>query len=567
MRANDLLAAAFPQVLACNETRPPGDIPVPLDHPIVAQTVEDCLTEAMDVDGFLDVLRGLRDGSIERRSVDLAEPSAFSRGILSAQPYAFLDDAPLEERRTQAVLSRRFADVRTVDGLGDFDPEAVQRVRDEAWPRPADAEETHEALLWMGYVESGEAASWTGWLSELSAAGRVVREGERWYAVEASRDPKAILRGRMEALGPVESDDPLLLALEAEGVVLRTRIAGRPAWCDRRLLARIHRYTVDRLRREIEPVTASQFLRFLGRWQRASADHQREGPRGVCDAIAQLAGFEVAAGAWEKSVLPARVSGYKREWLDQATLSGEVVWARLWGAGAAPMRNTPIALVPREDLDAWTNLPGPEVPKDLSEEARGVFEALDGRGAMFLQEIVRTTRLPLAFVEDGLASLVGRGLATGDSFAGLRFLISPAWRRRGGGITAGRWSLLRRNPQAETAPESAEFVARRLLARTGIVFRKTLARERQPVPWRDIARACRALEARGEVRGGRFVEGFDGEQYALPEAVALLREMRRRGEAADFPLIVSAADPLNFQGILTPEERVAPTIRGKVRVA
>src|SRR6185295_16560779 len=238
MRAGDLLAAAFPQVAACGETLPPGPIPVPMEHPIVRQTIEDCLTEAMDVDGFLEVLRGLRDGRIERRAVDTAEPSAFARGILSAQPYSFLDDAPLEERRTQAVMARRVLDVKTADDIGALDPDAIARVREEAWPQPASAEEVHEALLWMGYVTAEEGRPWQSWLDELASGGRVALEGDRWFAVEATREPRAVLRGRMEALGPVVSDDPLLRELEAEGVVLRVRLDGGAAWCDRRLLAR-----------------------------------------------------------------------------------------------------------------------------------------------------------------------------------------------------------------------------------------------------------------------------------------------------------------------------------------
>ncbi|HEV8267587.1 MAG TPA: helicase-related protein, partial [Thermoanaerobaculia bacterium] len=251
MRANDLLASAFPQVLACPETLPGGPIEVPMEHPIVRQTIEDCLTEAMDVDGFLEVLRGLRDGTIERRAVDTVTPSSFARGILASQPYTFLDDAPLEERRTQAVLSRRHLDTKTADEIGTLDPEAIARVREEAWPQPASAEEVHEALLWMGYVTVSEAVPWSTWLADLAFQRRVVREGDRWFAAEATRDPKAVLRGRLEALGPIESDEliaPLLLELETEGVVLRTRIGGREAWCDRRLLSRIHRYTIDRLR-------------------------------------------------------------------------------------------------------------------------------------------------------------------------------------------------------------------------------------------------------------------------------------------------------------------------------
>ena len=571
MRATDLLASAFPQVIACPETLPGGPIDVPMDHPIVRQTIEDCLTEAMDVEGFLEVLRGLSDGTIEKRAIDTVEPSAFARGILSSQPYTFLDDAPLEERRTQAVHSRRFLDAKTADELGTLDPEAIARVREEAWPQPANAEEVHEALLWMGYVGVDEGRPWQPWLDELAAAGRVLRDGERWFAAEAPRDPKTVLKGRMEALGPVFPDaaeEALLRELETEGAVLRTRVEGRSAWCNRRLLARIHRYTLERLRREIEPVTAAQFLRFLACWQHVDPAHKLEGPRGVAEVVAQLAGFEVPAAAWEGSVLPARVRGYRREWLDQLSLSGEAVWGRLWGGGTLPVRSTPIALVPREDLDRWLSLAASDAKTELPGRASEVSAALAGRGAMFFQEIVRATRLLPLDVESGLAELISLGRVTCDSFGGLRWLIVPASRRRTTGLTAGRWSLLAREGRGEASSEAAEFAARRMLARTGVVFRKTLAREKLPVLWRDIARALRALESRGEVRGGRFVAGFDGEQYALPAAVTLLRAVRREaagGEAT--PLTVSAADPLNFRGILTPDDRVAPTTRRHVQVA
>jgi ATP-dependent helicase Lhr and Lhr-like helicase len=575
MRSDDLLAAAFPAALACPETLPGGPIDVPDDHPIVRQTVEDCLTEAMDVDGFLEVLCGLRDGSIERRAIDTPEPSAFARGILSSQPYTFLDDAPLEERRTHAVMTRRILDVKTADELGALDAAAVERVRAEAWPAPQDAEEVHEALLWMGYVTVGESVSWRPWLDALLAARRVVREDDRFFAVEAPRDPKLVLRGRLEALGPVfveagSDDESLLLALEAEGSVLRARIDGRTAWCDRRLLARIHRYTLDRLRQEIQPVSAAQFLRFLACWQHVDPEHRLEGPAGVAEVVRQLAGFEVPAAAWEGSVLPARVRGYKREWLDQLTLGGEVAWARLWGAGQSPVRRTPISLVPRGEIDDWMALAAGTERPEIGPTAGEVAAVLQSRGAVFVQELVRSTRLPLASVEEGLAALLAAGRVTCDSFSGLRWLLLPAWRRRSAGVSTGRWSALR--PESAASPKDAaaraEFVALRLLHRTGVVFRRTTARERLPVPWRDVARACRHLEARGEIRGGRFVAGFDGEQYALPAAVTELRRERRRGERplCAPALTVSAADPLNFQGILTPDERVPATAALAVKV-
>jgi ATP-dependent Lhr-like helicase len=554
MRADDQLAASFPQAAACFETLPPGDLPVPMEHPLVRQTVEDCLTEAMDVDGFLDVLRGLRDGTIERRAVDTTEPSAYARGILSAKPYAFLDDAPLEERRTQAVLARRTLDVKTADELGALDPEAIRRVREEAWPQPQSAEETHEALMWMGYATVEEARPWQPWIDQLRAAGRVELDGDRWFAAEAPRDAKSIMRGRLEALGPIHSDDPALAELEREGRALRGRFEGRDGWCDRRLLARIHRYTLDRLRREIEPVTAAEFLRFLACWQNVDEEHRLEGPRGVAEVARKLAGFEAPAAAWEGSVLPARVRDYKREWLDQLTLSGEAAWGRLWGSGASAIRVTPVCLLMREDLEAWMGLTFPPDPANLSEYGRSIFETLAKRGAQFPQELARATGLLQGHLESGLAELVARGLATCDSFGALRQLIVPPSRRRRPVATVGRWSLFRREA---APPPGPEFVARRLLARTGVVFRRTIAREKQPVAWRDLVRVYRTLEARGEIRGGRFVAGFDGEQYALPEAVPLMRSVRKRGELA--PLTVPAADPLNFRGILTPDPRPAET--------
>jgi ATP-dependent helicase Lhr and Lhr-like helicase len=591
MRADDLLVTAFPQVVACGETLPPGPIAIPMEHPIVRQTIEDCLTEAMDADGFLEVLRGLRDGSIARVAVDTPEPSAFARGILSSAPYSFLDDAPLEERRTQAVMSRRILDVKTADELGALDPEAIARVREEAWPSPANAEEVHEALLWMGYVTDEEARPWNEWIRELAASGRVVRDGDRWFATEASREPKAILRGRLEALGPVvvelgdaasrppdpllarrgdpglarvpASEGRLLQELEGEGIVLRVRISGCEGWCDRRLLARIHRYTVERLRREIQPVTASEFLRFLACWQHVDPEHRLDGPRGVAEVVAQLAGYEVAAGLWEGSILASRVNGYKREWLDQLTLSGHVAWMRLWGAGATAVRRTPVALLPREEMHDWLALASSAEQEPPRGTAAEIDAALRGRGAMFVQELAQATRVLPSQLEGGLAELIAQGRVTCDSFGGLRWLMIPEWRRQhSAAMASGRWSPVTRLGEAP-GPERALFVVRQMLRRTGVVFRNTLARERQPIPWRELARVCRTLEARGEIRGGRFVAGFSGEQYALPAAVELLRSVRRKSPA---PVRVSAADPLNFAGILTPDEKISPATRQQVLV-
>jgi ATP-dependent Lhr-like helicase len=611
MRAEDLLAAAFPAALACGETLPPGDIPVPLEHPMVRQTVDDCLHEAMDVDGLLALLAGLEQGTIEKRALDTSVPSAFAHGILSAQPYTFLDDAPLEERRTQAVMTRRTLDPAAADGLGALDPGAIARVREQAWPDPQGLEELHEALLWMGFLTQAEAVrcGWSTWLGELARAGRAEAQpspagaapaegGRRWFATEAPRAGREVLAGRLEALGPVDAEDPLIagfaeeiLQLEAQGAVLRTRVDGRPAWCNRRLLARIHRQTLERLRREIEPVSAADFLRFLARWQYAHPDARVEGPRGVLAVVQRLAGWQAPAAAWERHILPARVAGYRPAWLDELVLSGEVAWGRLWGAGAGPIRGTPIAIFPREQSEAWERLAGPGDAWSVPGGARPVDEALRARGACFPQELLRHTGLLPAQLEQALSDLVGLGLASCDSFAGLRVLLARR-RRAGPPVASGRWTTFRAGARdtaaaaavgapGDTDAPPADFAARRLLARTGVVFRRTIERERLPVPWRELLRALRAMEVRGEVRGGRFVAGFPGEQYALPEAVVHLRAVRTDARAAGEgageravdcvtatePVSVLAADPLNFAGILTPDERVAATARRQVTVA
>ncbi len=549
MRAEDLLARAFPGAIACPETLGTPDVDVPMDHPLVRQTIGDCLTEAMDLDGLLEVLRRLRDGRIERRAVDTTQPSAFARGILSVAPYGFLDDAPLEERRTQAVLARRGLDDRGADGLGALDPQAIERVREEAWPHPTNAEEVHEALLWMGYFSVGDGHDWGPWLVELKEQGRAVLEYDRWFAVEASRDPKEIWRGRLEALGPVFADDPVLEELEHEGTILRVRIDGRQAWCDRRLLARIHRYTVERLRKEIEPVSAAGFQKFLWRWQHVEEKSRLDGPRGAAEALGQLAGVALPAALWEK-ILAARVRGWRREWLDELTLSGEFAWGRLWGGAAGAVRSTPISLLPRADLEQWLALGDPLGEPKLGGAAAQIRDALSRGGAMFLQELERTAELPESFAERGLAELVTHGLATCDSFAALRQLIVPPSRRRQTLRAAGRWSLFRRPADQESAPDP-EFVARQLLRRSGVVFRRTALKERQPLPWSELFRVYRRLELRGEIRGGRFVAGFAGEQFALPEAVEQLRKARRD---ADVPVEALPGDPADYGAVLAPPQ-------------
>jgi len=574
MRAGDLLAQAFPAAAACPETLPGGDIPIPMDHPLVRQTIEDCLTEATDVAGLIEVLKGLRDGSIERVAVDTAEPSAFARGILNSELYTFLDDAPLEERRTQAVLSRRGLDARLLDHIGALDPAAVDRVRHEVWPQPETVEDVHDALLWMGFAMDAEAVDWLDWLTMLRGQNRVMHADGRWSAVDATADPKKILLGRLEALGPVFEDDPriridgqtqsLLMALEHDGAIMRTRLEGRTAWCERRLLARIHRYTIDKLRQQIEPASASEFLQFLACWQHVDEEYRLEGPRGVGEVLRQLAGFEAPAWAWESHLLPRRVRDYRREWLEELTLSGEFAWGRLWGGATTPIRVTPIGLVPRDDLDRWLSMTEPPSSEGLCGPASDLLKPLRSQGAMFPQNLQKAAQLVPAHFEMGIADLVAHGWATCDSFAALRQMITPPSRRRAALRPVGRWSCFRPATGAADPAELNELVARQHLQRTGVVFRRTLTREKIPVNWSALTRVYRRMELRGEVRGGRFVAGFSGEQFALPDAVEMLRRLRRQGPRA--AITVASADPLNFQGILTPHPRVAPTLRQQVLV-
>ncbi len=583
MRSDDALAKAFPDVAACFETLDAGPIKVPMDHPIVRQTVLDCLHEAMDIDGLRGILQRIRDGAIQTSAVDTPEPSVFAHHIISARPYAFLDDAPLEERRTQAVMTRRALKPADADGVGALDPEAIERVRREAWPSPGHAEEVHEALTWMGYVTNDEAGQhgWIGWLEDLDAAGRVQCDQGRWFAAEASREPTDVLAGRLEALGPVaaanfaKQDLATLQVLEERGLAMRCRVDGEDAWCDRRLLARVHRYTIERLRSDIRPVPPATFLRFLAQWQHATPETMLDGPVGVETVLNQLAGYEVPASQWEQ-VLRARVKGYRPEFLDNLTLSGRFAWGRLWGRGNGPVRSAPIAFVPRHDLAHWQALDNRKTP-DLDGYAGAVFDVLTAKGAVFPQEIETSAGLLPSQVEEGVGRLISQGVVTGDSFASLRHLLrAPSRRpRRGPGAHAsltGRLSILATGAVQGDALDPTEdqvaFVAKVLLARTGVVFKRTLERERMPIPWRLLVRHFKRMELRGDVRGGRFVEGFAGEQFALPQAVEALRRLRRQQSAGqqDQALDVPAGDPLNLHGILDDDPRVSPLRRDKVAV-
>jgi ATP-dependent Lhr-like helicase len=683
MRSDDLMAAVFPHAAACPENLD-GDREIP-DHPLVKEVVYDCLHEAMDVDGLRAVLRRIHDNTIRCVARDTTEPSLLAHEILTGKPYTFLDDAPLEERRTQAVFMRRGLERGDDAALGALDPAAIGRVRDEAWPSPQDPGETHDALMLHGYMLDAETHEWKEHLNALVASGRATRFNELWAATERvplfqavypdvapnppvkvpelragtktpgetpGLQPDAalleIVRGRMEAIGPATvarlSDEmklpasqleQALIGLETQGVVLRgyfeiapTRETNSgqsaPEWCDRRLLARIHRYTLERLRKEIEPVSAADYMRFLFSWQHASPSAVAEGPQGVREVVEQLQGYEIPAVAWERDIFPSRVKGYDRRWLDALSHSGDVTWGRRFPALPDPekrhsglLRLSPIGLYLREQLDAWLSLAPPLPPEEthLSSAARQVLTLLRQRGAVFFQNLARDTkRLPIE-IETALGELVAFGFVTGDGFGGLRALLIPPSKRakvnqkqrermarraarwnplRGNPLfrthptlesqgqgapgaqpgfsvlgamqAAGRWSLFRNDPDLFAKAESSdviETVARTLLRRWGVVFHRVLARENGLPPWRDILRVLRRMEARGEVRGGRFVAGFSGEQYALPQAVEQLRSIRRA--PPDGALItISGADPLNLAGIITPGDRVAARSKSRV---
>jgi ATP-dependent Lhr-like helicase len=660
MLAGDLLASVFPDAAACLENIP-GDRNIP-DHPLVTQTVRDCLEEAMDLPGLRRVLQQIHDGELRLVTRDTPVPSALSHEILTARPYAFLDDAPLEERRAHAVQTRRAGDAGPGD-LGALDAAAIARVRDEQRPDPRDEHELHDMLVTAGFLHEDEIDT-LEFLTALASSGRAARvvlpgsipniqpasPNENslgtgswhlgadayqkpfiWIAAERlpelsaihpglTTDPpirapqsrarewdradaiRELLRGRLTLLGPTTADhlaaslwispadaSAALLALESDGIVLRGSFTpgdandrasrGDPEcteWCDRTLLARIHRYTVGRLRAEIEPVSPADFMRFLFKWQHVEEPARLSGLDGLREIVAALDGFELPAGAWERWVLPSRMSPYEPHLLDLLCLAGEAGWARLSapaGDPSMPPRLVPatsIALFLREHADVWQTL----TPEDLRaresllpDDARTVLHALRSRGPSFLQDLGAALGLDLDALRSAIGTLVASGLAVSDGFAGLRALVRaargmpPGRDRRA--TFAGRWTAIA--VPAPGAPREAaiESQAWTLLRRYGVVFRRMLTREAGAAPWRELAMVYRRLEARGEIRGGRFVSGMSGEQFALPEAVDTLREVRRmRGDGR--LVAISAADPLNLAGVVTAGERIRLAGRNRI---
>ncbi|MCO7634553.1 DEAD/DEAH box helicase [Pseudomonas guariconensis] len=624
MKSEDLVAAVFPDQIACLENIV-GERQIP-DHPLVAQTLDDCLHDAMDCEGWLALLRRMENGEVRLLSRDLPAPSPLASAILNARPYTFLDDAPLEERRTQAVLNRRWNETSSSDDLGALDPEAIAAVRDEAWPQPASTDEMHEALMSLGAISRAEAQANAGWeslLDQLAKAGRacLLQDAGQalWLArerldlltalyplgrlepplgllpgfdqpIDADTALTELLRARLSAFGPLTVTQiaaPLgqpspdieqaLARLEGEGYVLRGHFSpGQQAqqWCERHLLARIHRYTIKRLRREIEPVSLQDFMRFLFDWQHLATGTRLRGPQAVAEALGQLQGFPSAAGAWEAELLPARIEDYSRHWLDDACRSGQWAWSRLAATvSTSTLSSTPLVLLPREHLGLWRSLANTPDPEQLAPRAQRVHQALQEQGALFFDELAHEAHLLPSELETALQELVGSGLVGADSFSGLRSLILPAAKRTSRNSRrghpplsssmahAGRWALLRRGGGTADTEQRLEHIARTLLRRYGVICWRLLERESDVLPpWRDLLRCYHRLEARGEIRGGRFIAGLAGEQFALPEAVGLLRQVRRRGMDGAL-VMVSACDPLNLLGTLLPGAKV-PAVGG-----
>jgi ATP-dependent Lhr-like helicase len=611
MNAEDLISVVFPDQIACLENIA-GAREIP-DHPLVKQTIEDCLFEAMDIDELRRVLDGIASGEIEALTADLTEPSPLAAEILTAGPYAFLDDAPLEERRTNAVRMRRWLSPEDAEDLGRLSPEAIDEVRAYAWPLVRDADEMHDALMSFGVLNASTEADpsgepvrrrWSQWFDALVSDSRAVaweHDGcTFWCAVErlpfvvpvhgavapAAEIPERfradhdeleasieLVRGRLEMVGPtsepaIASATGLTLtlvaqacaSLEGEGFAMRGSFTGqgKSEWCERRLLARIHRATLQSLRKAVHPVGAAAFVRFLTSMHGVQAKDRLVGPNGVLEVIRRLEGFSAPVAAWEGHILPARVEDYDPSMLDMLCLSGRVAWRRAGSSGGnGPIRTTSILLAPRESVGFWVSEP------DLTELSRGasaVLAALQEGGALFYDELKARSRLLGAQAEEALGELVARGAVVSDGFAGLRALVATSRAKRSVPIEAGgRWALVDTSEKASLADDDARLadrygidprafrVAQTLLSRWGVVFRAVIDRESGLPPWRDIHRVLRRMEARGEIRGGRFVDGFAGEQFAHADVIPALRKLRDSGKQTEL-ITLSAADPLNVVG-------------------
>ncbi len=631
-RGDDLLASVFPSVAACQENIE-GDIEIP-DHPLIREVMKDVLQEAMDLDGLKQVLAGIESGAIRCVAVDTTTPSVFAHELLNANPYAYLDDAPQEERRARAVNMRGMVPEKLLGEAGRLDPEAIARVREECWPDIRDEHELHDLLYALvivpcGVLERRDARDWGLFLGRLEAKGRArldrgyliaaehadVLTGEvLWAGLDEGLLRKAV-NGWMNILGPVTASSlgdflgvaasevfKTFLAMEMQGSVLRGVFEGRGngavedwdlEWCERRLLQRIHKRTLASLRKQVEAVTPAVYMQWLLHWQHLAPQSQLTGEAGVLEALRQLEGFEAPAIEWETSLLPQRVADYDPRMLDALCLSGAVGWGRISphpafasAANGAPRRVVPTSMAPitffLRETALWMDLclsdrivPELTLQGALSELALKLRCCLEQRGAAFSADLVRMLGASAVDVSRALWELVAAGLVTADGYDSLRMLIDPRRKQafaspaRARAVnrertTVGRWCLLAAHAEAhagESVTGKAELHEQRLesacwtlLARYGVVFRDLLARETTHPRWRDLLPMFRRLEARGVVRGGRFLAGFGGEQFALPEAVESLRAMRSSVKHTE-TVTIAAADPLNLVGIVVPGDR------------
>ncbi|QHS53367.1 DEAD/DEAH box helicase [Edaphobacter sp. 12200R-103] len=638
-RSEDLLASVFPQAAACFENIE-GDIQIP-DHPLVDEVMKDVLSEAMDLEGLIEVLRGIKEGSIRCLAVDTPVPSQFAHELLNANPYAFLDEAGLEERRARAVSLSRTLPASVMEEAGRLDQEAIDEIRRECWPDLRDHHELHDllhslvALPLDFFAGRKEAKDWPLFYDRLLQAGRarmIECSGiSCWVSTERDNDAAALwgdgndaalkekvlrqcVQGWVQLLGPTTANAfaerlglkagevfQAFLAMEMQGLLMRGVFEGRRSaedleieWCERRILHRIHRRTLHSLRKQIEPVSPAVYMRWLLGWQHLAPQTQLIGEEGVLEALHQLEGFEAPAIEWERTLLSSRVANYDSRWLDSLCLSGLVGWGRIsphpaWsnadGGGprrVVPTNAAPITFYIRETAEWLPHALGRERIEEsrlscsLTPEALQVHSLLQERGACFANDISRILGLSRQATQLALWELATAGLASADGFDQLRAMMDPRRKsvvatssaRRIVRSTAGRWSLLNEVVHAAPSPveqarrteEALDSYARMLLHRYGVLFRDLLLRESNAPKWRDLVGILRRLEARGEIRGGRFVTGFGGEQFALPEAADSLRSSRTK--ECDAVITVAGADPMNLAGVILPGDRI-PSIPGR----
>lgn len=623
MQAEDLVAQVFPDQIACLENIA-GDREIP-DHPLITETIRDCLHEAMDYNRLEALIGKIQRKEIRLLAIDLREPSPFAQEIINARPYQFLDDTPFEERRVNAVRSRRWLDPSDAEHLSRLDPEAIRQVREEAWPLAETADELSDALQVHAFVTRDEIKTnnWSELAEKLLSDNRAAwlypdQSSSPYLLLAAERIPlfralypkgrllpdiilpesitgqkwdertalKEAVRGRLEASGPVTSDnlsdllalpkqeiENALIALEQEGFVFRGKFhpeATDTEWCERRLLHRINRYTLETLRQAVQPVSLQDYMRYLFHLNGINKD--RTGPAVLQEAMEILDGYEAPAVSWEADILPLRVTEYDPTWLDVLTMSGRIIWGRLdkvAKSGLSPVKTTPITLVSRKNMDLWNSIKKPtNTSSGLSPTTLSVLLTLKNGGALFLDDLAEKTGLLNTQLEQAIAELVAAGLITCDSFSGLRALLTPEKNklkksRRPNSFTltlenAGRWS----NMPAPSQPEetvSEEHMVQFIhiyLRRYGVIFRKVLERENVALPWREIVKTLRRMELKGELRGGRFIAGTSGEQYALPETIEALRKVRKTEKTEDL-VAVSAVDPCNLLGIVLPGKKVS----------